>query len=133
MYLETQKSDFGGSARFWAIGLSIGSKGYIGLGYDTTYKSDFWEYDPSVDRWNKKTDYSGTPVNSTSGFSIENKGFIGTGYYSESCTNEFWEYDQLTDSWTRKADYSGNTRACAVRIFNWKQRLYRNGILLSGY
>ena len=30
----TQKADFGGTARDCAAGFSIGSKGYIGTGYD---------------------------------------------------------------------------------------------------
>ena len=30
----TQKADFGGTARNWAVGFSIGNKGYIGTGYD---------------------------------------------------------------------------------------------------
>ena len=43
----TQKADFGGTARFFATGFSIGSKGYIGTGWDlvVNYK-DFWEYTP---------------------------------------------------------------------------------------
>ena len=42
----TQKADFGGTARNAAVGFSIGSKGYIGTGYDGSYCKDFWEYDP---------------------------------------------------------------------------------------
>ena len=30
----TQKADFGGTARYCAVGFSIGSKGYIGTGWD---------------------------------------------------------------------------------------------------
>ena len=29
-----KKADFGGGARYGAVGFSIGSKGYIGTGYD---------------------------------------------------------------------------------------------------
>ena len=43
----TQKADFGGTARDGAVGFSIGSKGYIGTGYDGTGSTkDFWEYTP---------------------------------------------------------------------------------------
>ena len=34
----TQKADFGGTARSSAVGFSIGSKGYIGTGYDGNYR-----------------------------------------------------------------------------------------------
>jgi len=45
----TQKADFGGTAREQAVGFFIGSKGYIGTGWDgiNVYK-DFWEYDPAT-------------------------------------------------------------------------------------
>src|SRR5262249_49592523 len=45
----TQKADFGGTARYWATGFSIGSKGYIGTGYNVngTCVKDFWEYTPA--------------------------------------------------------------------------------------
>ena len=33
----TQKADFGGTARAVAVGFSIGSKGYIGTGFDCSY------------------------------------------------------------------------------------------------
>jgi hypothetical protein len=50
----TQKADFGGTARFFSVGFSIGSKGYIGTGNDDTgydgenLTKDFWEYDPGL-------------------------------------------------------------------------------------
>ena len=34
----TQKADFGGTARYYAVGFSIGSKGYIGTGWDGSYQ-----------------------------------------------------------------------------------------------
>jgi hypothetical protein len=45
----TQRADFGGAARFFATGFSIGSKGYVGTGWDlaVNYK-DFWEYTPAT-------------------------------------------------------------------------------------
>ena len=44
-----QKADFGGPARYAAVGFSIGLKGYIGTGYDGGYQNDFWEYGPLTD------------------------------------------------------------------------------------
>jgi N-acetylneuraminic acid mutarotase len=48
----TKMADFGGAtgiARDCAIGFSIGSKGYIGMGLDITLTllNDFWEYEPT--------------------------------------------------------------------------------------
>jgi N-acetylneuraminic acid mutarotase len=57
----TQRSDFGGWFRSYAVGFSIGSKGYMGTGWyymnppPTIYK-DLWEYDPSVENITEATD-----------------------------------------------------------------------------
>ena len=59
----TQKSDVGGLTRRNAVGFSIGSKGYIGLGYSDTTASmlkDFWEYSPLSDSWTQIADFGGT-------------------------------------------------------------------------
>ena len=45
----TQKPYFRGIARSGAVGFSIGNKGYIGMGWDSTSNfKDFWEYDPTL-------------------------------------------------------------------------------------
>src|SRR5262245_32709354 len=68
----TQKADFGGTPRLNAVGFSIGSKGYLGTGYDNwgDYKKDFWEYDPVADAWTQRADFGGTARDGAVGFSI---------------------------------------------------------------
>ncbi len=77
----TQKADFGGTARYSAVGFSIGSKGYIGTGDDgwSSIAKDFWEYDPAANTWTQKADFGGTARDCAVGFSIGSKGYIGTG------------------------------------------------------
>ncbi|HOY30571.1 MAG TPA: kelch repeat-containing protein [Bacteroidales bacterium] len=101
----TQMADFGGTARTWAVGFSIGTKGYIGTG-DYPEK-DFWEYDPALDTWTQKADFGGTGRNDAVGFSIGQKGYIGTG---NPLCNDFWEYDLASDTWTQKANVGGGNR-----------------------
>ncbi len=56
----TKKADFGGTARNVSVGFSIGSKGYIGTGYDVSpFAKDFWEYDPTANTWTQKADFGG--------------------------------------------------------------------------
>ena len=43
-----------------AVGFSIGSKGYIGTGYNGSLYKDFWEYDPATNAWTQKADFGGT-------------------------------------------------------------------------
>jgi len=68
----TQKADFGGSARGWAVGFSIGTKGYIGTGADNLNGDlkDFWEWNQSTNVWSQKADFGGTGRNAAVGFPL---------------------------------------------------------------
>jgi hypothetical protein len=114
----TQKADFGGTGRQAAVGFSIGSKGYLGTGYDTytnTYYKDFWEYDPQLNAWTQKADFGGTGRVGAVGLSIGSKGYLGTGI-DGTYKNDFWEYDPELNSWMQKADFGGGERAGAVGL-----------------
>src|SRR5262245_52844722 len=77
----TQKADFPGGPREMMTGFSIGTKGYLGTGYDgTTDFNDFWEYDPASNSWMPKASLPGMARRFAVSFSIGNKGYIGTGY-----------------------------------------------------
>ena len=117
----TQKADFSSTARNGAVAFSIGTKGYIGTGYDgiapTGYTKDFWQYDPGNNTWTQKADFGGTKRSNAMGFSIGSKGYIGTGYDGNpfnQVTKDFWEYDPGTNIWTQKADFGGTARYSLV-------------------
>jgi len=97
-----QKADFGGGKRTLPFSFSIGSKGYIGTGFDSTLHNlkDFWEYDPSLDTWTQKANFAGGATSAGFGFSISNKGYAGL-----STTNQFYEYDHFSNTWTEKVNY----------------------------
>ena len=106
----TQKADFGGLGRHTAAGFSIGNKGYIGTGYNGSYKSDFWEYDSTTDVWMQKADFGGAARAWATGFSIGSKGFIGAGFSYDGSSHyykDFWEYDPNLNVWIQKPDYGG--------------------------
>lgn len=111
----TQKADFGGGNRVFAVGFSIGDKGYMGTGLGSGgYASDFWEYDPSLNTWTQKADPGG-PGAGSFGFSIGNKGYVSTYMTNDvpiECTdnNNLWEYNPAANTWTRKTDISWPTR-----------------------
>src|SRR5437773_10436814 len=75
----TQKTDFGGTARYGVVGFSIGSKGYLGTGTDGVNHEDFWAYDPATNTWTQKADFGGGPRQVAVSFTIGNKGYVGTG------------------------------------------------------
>lgn len=108
-------SDFDGLPRSDAVGFSIGTKGYIGTGYDGDERlNDFWEYDVSRNSWTQKADFPGVARNNAIGFGTDTKGYIGTGFDGKNKLNDFWEYDPTTNKWTRKADFTGSPRYSAV-------------------
>jgi len=113
----TQKADFGGGLRDDAVGFSIGTKGYIGIGEDViggnvVAEKDFWEWDQSTNVWTKKADYPGNPGAIAVGFSIGTKGYIGMGLdkFTMTAFNDFWEWDQNTNIWVQKANFGGISR-----------------------
>ena len=131
-----QKADFGGTARTYAVGFSIGSKGYIGTGLDLNYnyKKDFWEYDASTNAWTQKADFGGTARFAAVGFSIGDKGYIGTGVdLNYQSKKDFWEYDPSINAWTQKANFGGAARRSAVGFSLANKGYIGTGYVASGY
>ena len=117
----TKKADFGGMARYGAVGFSIGTKGYIGTGFGgvagSTVFKDFWEWDQATNVWTKKADFGGAARAFAVGFSIGNKGYIGNGYTgSYPLFKDFWLWDQGTDQWIMMGDFGGDARIEAVGV-----------------
>ena len=103
----------GGTARVDAVGFSIGSKGYIGTGYDGTNKNDYWSTTLSSILGHRKLTFGGTARQAAVGFSIGSKGYIGTGYDG---TNKMHSGNTTLSSILghRKLDFGGTARFNAV-------------------
>ena len=103
---DPRKADFPGGVRYNAAIFSIGTKVFLGLGYNlsSNFFRDFWEWDEATDVWTRKADYPGNASGGVVSFSIGTKGYIGTGniFGTTGSTNEFWEYDPAANSWTQK-------------------------------
>lgn len=115
----TRRADFGGSARFGAVGFSIAGKGYLGTGKVSLtggHVSDFWEYDPSTDSWTQRAAVPDPPRQHGVGFAIGDRGYVGLGWSSghDEAFQDFYEYDPSTDTWSRKADLAGFGRVWAA-------------------
>ena len=116
----TKKTNFGGTTRWGAVGFSIGTKAYIGLGVDVNGLSkEFWEWDQTTNVWTRKADFGGEGRYQAVAFSIGNKGYIGTGaagftYPYGPIYKDFWEWDQATNVWTKKADFGGGAIGAAT-------------------
>ena len=122
----TQKANFGGGTRAYAVGFSIGSKGYIGTGVNSTLNPcrDFWEYDTIANTWTQKANFAGGTRVDAVGFSIGTKGYVGIGLGDSGYDyNDFWEYNPSTNVWTQKANFGGIPRDAGVG-FNIGNRGY---------
>jgi hypothetical protein len=94
----SRKADFAGTGRYHALGFSIGSKGYVGLGKDFNggpdFYHDFWEWDQGADLWTLKVSPGGASRWLASGFAIGSKGYIGFGGDTVGqMKKDFWEFD----------------------------------------
>jgi N-acetylneuraminic acid mutarotase len=108
----TAKSNFGGMARYKAVGFSIGNKGYVGAGFSRIGGNikDFWEYDASTNIWTQKADLGVWPRYDASSFVIGSFGYVCGGYTPIGPTNELWQYNPSTNTWLRKTDFPGGDR-----------------------
>ncbi len=117
---------FEGTARFGAVAFAIGGKGYVGTGYDGSYKMDFWEYDPSTDDWTEVSSAKKVRYNA-SAFVIGSKAYLVGGAGNGLYINDFYSFDPAAATqWTKLRstydqdgvsydnDYENITRADAV-------------------
>ena len=110
-------SDFDGIPRADAVGFAVGTKGYMGTGYDgDEFHSDFWEYDPTKNSWTQKADFPGAARSMAVGFGTDTKGYIGTGWEGKNRLKDFYEFNPASNVWTRKADFGGSARRSALAM-----------------
>ncbi len=102
----------------FAVGFSIGNKGYIGTGYTSSaFATDFWSYDPATDTWTQKADFGGNAtVIVQPALVLAAKDISVRVAFPMVMTNDFWEYDTVTNMWTQIADIGGEPRASAVSM-----------------
>ncbi len=112
----TQKATFGGAWRVWVVSFSIGSKGYVGCGWNDQGEltKDFWEYDSTTNAWTRKADFPGLARQNAVGFSIGSMGYVGLGQTDSGLAHDFWQYNPVTDLWVQKADFDSSGRTMSA-------------------
>jgi len=99
----TQLNNFGGSARYNAVGFAINGKGYVGTGNDgSNWNGDFWEYDPSNDSWQEIVSYPGNKREEATTFVLNGKAYLCTGRNNGITDIDFWEFDPEAKTWTSR-------------------------------
>lgn len=115
----TQKASVPAIGRHRAVSISIGNRGYTGLGHinatgDIAY-DDWWEYDPGTNSWTQKANFPPGPRMHACGFTIGNFGYVGTGRdNSFTERNDLYRYDPSTNTWTAMASMPTTGRRGAV-------------------
>ncbi|CAN5347740.1 hypothetical protein BH09BAC5_BH09BAC5_11050 [soil metagenome] len=106
-----QKANFSGGVRYGTVSFSVGSLGYIGLGWNgSSYANDFWSYDPTTNTWTQVANFLGPARISACSFVIGAKAYVGTGLNYAVRYNDFYEYNPATNTWTLRANYPGSVR-----------------------
>ncbi|MCE6992593.1 kelch repeat-containing protein [Dyadobacter sp. CY323] len=115
----TQAAPFIGSGRNGATAFVLDGKAYVGTGYDAVfatdngYKKDFYQYDPTGNKWKAVADFPGTRQYATS-FVSNNRAYVGLGFNGSNYYQDFYEYNPATDKWTEIATFIGGKRAGAL-------------------
>lgn len=85
-----------GQGRQDDLSFSIGTSGYMGLGYN----NDLWCYNSLSDTWLLKDPFPGIFRSGSFGFCLEDKIFFGGG----NGLNDFWSYDSNLNTWDQLSD-----------------------------
>ncbi len=113
-----KESSCDGVGRSEAVVFTIGTKAYVGTGYNgeiKEYLKDFWVYNSETGGWDTIESLPGGARINAVAFSIGNKGYVGCGYDGVSNRlKDFYCYDPSTNKWTTIADFGGAARDGAV-------------------
>jgi N-acetylneuraminic acid mutarotase len=120
-YSWTQKASVPGPGRHRGVALSIGNRGYAGLGHvnaivDILY-DDWWEYDPGTNSWTQKANFAPGPRMHATGFTIGNYGYVGTGRDNSGVQqSDLYRYDPATNTWAAMTTMPATGRRGAVGL-----------------
>lgn len=92
------------SARSRAVGFAVGSRGFVGTGFDTAPNDGLWEYIPAGNTWAQRANFPGGPRYSAIAFVIDDKAYVGTGSNGTDLFNDLWEYTPSTNTWVQKTN-----------------------------
>ena len=112
----TQLTDLLGAARYLAVGFSIDTTGYVGLGRLNTgaLSNDFWAYNSTLNTWSQRANFPGAARYAAVGFAIGTKGYVGLGADALNGYKDFYEYDPSINTWKKKIDFPQSDRRGAV-------------------
>ena len=85
----TQMTDFGGTARSYAVAAVYNGKIYVGTGSSGGYLKDWWAYDVTGNTWTQLLDFGGTARRGAVASVYDGKIYVGTGFDGDY-TKDWW-------------------------------------------
>jgi N-acetylneuraminic acid mutarotase len=117
----TGVASFPGTGRTDAVAFAVGTKGYVGLGYDgEAYLKDFWEYNTVTNTWKQVKEFAGSARYGAFAFSLNDKGYVGAGY-DDNYKNDLWQFDPTvgdSGTWSPKSNIPSKRMGSAVFVIN---------------
>lgn len=102
----TQKADFPGLARGFAIGQVWEGKAYFGFGANgNSLLNDFWEYDPQTDAWTRLADCACDGRTHPALVALNGEIYVGLGGTVNGNDNDWWVYNIADNAWEERATY----------------------------
>jgi len=71
---------------------TLGTKSYVGFGYNSGVRNDIWEYDPVGDTWTIKTPFEGSARQDAVSIVVNNRAYIATGRSGSAFFDDVWEF-----------------------------------------
>jgi len=98
-----KKAALPGVARFYAVGIDINDRGYVGTGSISVsgqHLNDWWQFNPATNNWVQKANFPGTPRAGAVGFTVNlDIGYVGTGSTGSGVLKDLWRYTASTNTW----------------------------------
>jgi N-acetylneuraminic acid mutarotase len=79
------------------VAFSINGKGYLATGGSGSAGSQVWEYNPSLDLWEKKTALEGAGRTNAAVFTIGSRAYVTTGNSSGVYFDDIWAFEPDTE------------------------------------
>jgi len=108
VWVEKNKIDEDDSwtiVRTYGTAFTLGSKAYVGLGYNGGVRTDFWEYDPTSDSWTNKTDFEGSARQNAVSFVVKDQAYVATGRSGNYYYSDIWQFKPFD---AQDSDDNGN-------------------------
>lgn len=105
--------------RYGSAAFALDDKGYVAIGYakndsDFYYRTDTWQYDPSVNTWTQQDDFIGDIRTGATAFSIDQYGYLAFGLADTGYSDKVYRFNPNAGAgsqWTEAEGFPGNPRS----------------------